>query len=132
MTAELVALALAVLLQAVYFGAYAYYGFSVEEQVPSDWALGPRDEERPVSGITARAKRAEANYVHGFVFFAAAALVIAASRQSSAFTAACAWLFLLARIAYLPAYLFGWVPWRSIAWGVSHVATLFMALAALI
>lgn len=132
MTPELTVLALAVLLQAVYFGAYGYYGFSVERQVPSAWALGPRDQERPLSGTTARAKRAEANYVHGLLLFAAAALVVTLSGQSTAFTATCAWLFLLGRMAYLPAYLFGWVPWRSVFWGLSYVATLLMALAALV
>ena len=132
MTPELTALALAVLLQVAYFGAYSYLGFVGERQLPLSWALSSRDEERPLRGRAARARRAEANFVHGLVLFAAAVAVVILSDQSSAFTAACAWLFLLARVFYLPAYLWDWVPWRSLFWGVGYVATLLLALAALV
>jgi uncharacterized MAPEG superfamily protein len=132
MTPELTALALAILLQGLYFAAYGAFGFVLERQVSVRYALSPRDAANPVSGRTDRAKRAEANYIHGLTLFAAAALLVAVAGQSSPFTAACAWLVLAARALYLPAYIWGWVPWRSLLWGVSYVATLLMALAALI
>lgn len=131
MTPELTVLALAVLLQIVHFGVYGWLGFAAERQIPVGWALGPRDEERPLTGRAGRAKRAEANYMNALVLFAATAAAVALSGQSTAFTAACAWLWLGARVLYLPAYLFGWVPWRSLFWGGAYVATLLMALAAL-
>jgi uncharacterized MAPEG superfamily protein len=132
MSAELTVLALGVLLQFAYFAAYAWYAFGVERQVSARWALSPRDEERPLSGRAARAKRAEANYTHNLLLFAAAAVAVTVSGQSTAFTATCAWLFLAGRVLYLPAYLYGWVPGRSLVWGVSYGATLLLALAALI
>ena len=132
MTPELTVLALAVLLQGAYFAAYAFYGFVREKQVGLLWAVSPRDVPGNPGGRTGRAKRAEANFSHDLGLFAIAALVIAVSDQSTLFTATCAWLFLAARALYLPAYLFGWVPGRSILWGVAYVAILLMALAALI
>jgi uncharacterized MAPEG superfamily protein len=132
MTPELTVLALAVLLQGAYFAAYGYYAFVAERQLSLRWALSSRDEERPLTGRGARARRAEANFVHGLVLFAAAAAAVALSDQSTAFTAACARLFLISRVLYLPAYLLGWLPWRSVFWGVAYGATFLMALAALI
>jgi uncharacterized MAPEG superfamily protein len=40
--------------------------------------------------------------------------------------------YLAARILYVPAYAFGWRPWRSAIWGVGFFATLTMLVAALI
>ena len=132
MTPELTVLALAVLLQGAHFAAYAAYGFAIEKQVGILWALSPRDVPGSPKGRTGRAKRAEDNFAHDLGLFAAVALVIAVSDQSTAFTAACAWLWLGLRALYLPAYLLGWIPWRSLFWGVAYVAILLMALAALI
>lgn len=132
MTPELTVLALGVLLQGLYFGAYAYYGFVKEKQVGILWALSPRDVPGNPGGRTGRAKRAEANFSHDLGLFAVAALVIAVSGQSTLFTATCAWLWLAMRALYLPAYLLGWVPGRSLLWGVAYVAIFLMALAALI
>ena len=39
---------------------------------------------------------------------------------------------LAARVLYIPAYAFGWTPWRSAIWGVGFLATLTMLIAALI
>ena len=41
-------------------------------------------------------------------------------------------LTLAARILYVPAYAFGWNPWRSAIWAVGFLATLTMLIAALI
>jgi uncharacterized MAPEG superfamily protein len=53
------------------------------------------------------------------------------SGQSSGFTAACAWVYLVARVLYVPAYAFGLVPWRSLIWMVGFAATTLMLLSAL-
>ena len=37
-----------------------------------------------------------------------------------------------ARVLYIPAYYFGWVPWRSLIWAVGFLATTLMLLAALL
>ena len=136
MTQELVVLTLAGLLQAVQLGLYA---------VPANIELGPgktmspRDPERlskplseQVSTRTGRLARAYQNHNEALLLFAVAALVTAVSDQSSWFTAACAWVYLLARILYIPAYANGWVPGRSIIFGIGWLATVLMLLAALI
>ena len=46
-------------------------------------------------------------------------------------TATSAWIYLLARILYVPAYVFGWVPWRSVIWAVGFAASMIMILASL-
>ena len=38
------------------------------------------------------------------------------SDQSDLFTSACAFTYLGARVLYIPAYYFGWRPWRSLIW----------------
>jgi uncharacterized MAPEG superfamily protein len=73
-----------------------------------------------VSRGTNRLKRAYANHVEGLVPFAAVALLVAASGQSTGVTAACAWAYLAARVLYVPAYLYGWNPGRSILYGIGY------------
>ena len=63
--------------------------------------------------------------------FAPAALLIALTGQSTGYTAALAFLYLAARVIYVPAYLLGWVPWRSLIWAIGLVATTLLYLAAL-
>ena len=131
MTAELAALTLAALLQVVQFILYA---------VPANRELGPgytmsardRDPSRPLSEKTARLGRAFDNHFEGLILFAIAVLVIQISAQNTSFTAICAWLYLIARIAYIPAYAYGLKPGRSIIWGIGFLATILMLLAALI
>ena len=131
MTAELAALALAVLLQVVQFVLYA---------VPANREMGPgytmsardRPPSRPMSERTQRLKRAADNHFEGLVLFTAAVVVVTLSGQASAFTAACGWAYLAARVLYVPAYAFGWRPGRSLIWAVGFTATLAMVISALI
>jgi uncharacterized MAPEG superfamily protein len=58
--------------------------------------------------------------------------VVTLGGQSSPFTAACAWIYLAARLIYVPAYALGLAPWRSVVWAVGFLATVAMILAALI
>lgn len=41
-------------------------------------------------------------------------------------------LTLAARILFVPAYAFGWQPWRSLIWSVGFLATTVMLVAALV
>ena len=130
MIPELTVLALAVLLLLVQL---AWAATRANLEVGSSWFLSPRDEPAPeLSRGTNRLKRAYANHVEALVPFAAVALLVAASDQSSPVTAACAWIYLAARVLYVPAYLYGWVPGRSILYGLGYVATGLMAVAALL
>ncbi|MGJ8628637.1 MAG: MAPEG family protein [Sulfitobacter sp.] len=131
MTAELTALALAALLQVVQLLAYA---------VPANREIGPgytmssrdRAPSRPMSERTARLGRAFDNHFEGLILFTIAVGVIQMSGQNSGFTAACAWTYLAARILYVPAYVMGLRPHRSVIWCIGLLATVFLLLAALL
>ena len=136
MTPELTALTLAALLQVAQF---------VLMSVPANAELGPaktaspRDRERlggsledQLSPQTARLYRALNNHFEGLILFGIACTVITVSGQSSGFTATCAYAYLAARVLYVPAYYFGWSPWRSAIWLVGFAATTLILLSALI
>ncbi len=132
MTPELTVLALAGLLQAVQY---------VLMSVPANLELGARRTVSPRDGRdirddlsprTARLLRALDNHFEALILFTLAAVVVTLAERSSAFTAACAWIYLGARILYVPAYWFGLAPWRSLIWMTGFLATVAMILAALI
>ncbi|WP_298355834.1 MAPEG family protein [uncultured Litoreibacter sp.] len=136
MTTELTVLALAALLQVVQFVLMA---------VPANMELGvgktlsPRDMQRlktplmdQASVKTGRLNRALMNHFEALTLFTIAVIVVTLGDQSSAVTQTAAWAYLAARILYVPAYAFGWVPWRSLIWAVGFGATVVMLLAALI
>ncbi len=130
MTPELTALTLCGLLQMVQFILFA---------VPANRDLGmgytssarDRPPSRQMSVLTGRLQRAMNNHFEGLILFTLAVVVVTLSGQSSAATQTAAWLFLAARLLYVPAYAFGWRPWRSAIWGVGWAATLVMMLATL-
>ena len=136
MTPELTVLALAGLLQGVQF---------VLMSVPANLELGPgktaspRDPERlgkPVQELlsvkTSRLYRALNNHFEGLILFTLAVVVVTLGDKGTGLTAACAWTYLGARILYIPAYYFGWAPWRSLIWFVGFLATMLMIVSALI
>ncbi|OAN73296.1 hypothetical protein A8B83_00010 [Rhodobacteraceae bacterium EhC02] len=136
MTPELTALALAGLLQVVQF---ALMSIPANLELGPGKTLGPRDPDRlgkplieQVSPRTGRLFRALNNHFEGLILFTLAVVVVTLSGQSSGFTAACAWTYLVARLLYVPAYAFGLVPWRSLIWMVGFGATTLMLLAALV
>ncbi len=136
MTPELTALALAGLLQGLQFVLMA---------VPANLELGPgktfspRDPDRmgkplveQLSPVTGRLYRALNNHFEGLILFTLAVVVVTLSGQSTPFTAACAWVYLAARVLYIPAYAFGLVPWRSVIWTFGFAATMAMIVACLV
>ncbi|RXV67024.1 hypothetical protein C6W92_02235 [Roseovarius sp. A46] len=131
MTPELTALTLAALLQVVQYLLYA---------VPANLELGPgytmsaRDREptKQMSDGTARLGRALTNHFEGLILFTIAVVTVTLGDQSTPLTAACAWTYLAARVAYIPTYYLGLRPWRSLIWAVGFFATLLMLLAALV
>ncbi|MBD3765093.1 MAG: MAPEG family protein [Rhodobacterales bacterium] len=131
MTPELTALALAGLLQAVQLVLFAV---PANRDVGSDYAAGPRDSAppRPLSPRTGRLQRAMNNHFEALILFTLAVTVVTLSGQAGAFTATCAWVYLGARVLYIPAYALGLTPGRSIVWGVGFLATIAMILSALI
>lgn len=128
MTPELTALTLAALLQCAQFLGYSV---AANLQVGPKYAMGPRDTPRQLTGMAGRLQRALGNHFEGLILFTIAVLVVTLSGQSTPFTAACAFTYLAARVLYVPAYAFGWSPWRSVIWGIGWAATVLMLLAAL-
>ena len=131
MTPELTALALSGLLQVVLFVLFA--GPANRELGPK-YTTSPRDlpPPRPMSMRTARMQRALNNAFEALIYFTLAVVVVTLGGQSSALTQTCAWVFLAARLLYIPAYWFGWAPWRSAIWGVGFLASVTMIVAALL
>ena len=129
MTTELTILALAALLQTVQF---CLYSVTAQMQVGSKVAASPRDRAIELTGTAGRLQRAMNNHFEGLILFTIACTVITFSDQSSTFTASCAYTYLGARVLYIPAYAFGWTPWRSYIWAIGFFATTFMLIAALL
>lgn len=129
MTPELTVLVLAALLQCAQMGLYSV---AANAQAGTEAALSPRDRKIELTGMAGRLQRAMNNHFEGLILFGIAAVVIAVSDQSTAVTATAAWIYLIARILYVPAYAWGLVPWRSVVWGVGWLATLVMLVAALV
>ena len=131
MTAELTALTLAGLLQALQFAVFA---IPANRDLGTGYTSSPRDRppSRSLALATGRLQRALNNHFEGLILFTLAVVVVTLSDQSSGFTAACGWVYLGARILYVPAYAFGLVPWRSVIWGVGFLATVAMMVAALL
>ena len=129
MTAELTVLALAAVLAIVQLFLFAV---PANLEVGTATLAGPRDEGVTLKGTTARLQRAFNNHIEGLMLFTIAVVVVTMGAKTSGFTATMAWLYLLARIVYIPAYAFGWAPWRSAIWAVGFLATLAMLLAALL
>lgn len=129
MSSELTVLALAGLLAAAQFALMAG---PLNLQLGPRWTLGARDEPRRPEGVPGRLHRAFLNHMEGLILFTLAVVVVELGGVGDAVTAACAWTYLAARVAYVPAYAFGLTPWRSVIWLLGFVATLAMILTALL
>ena len=130
MTPELTVLLLAALLAVVQLG---WNAVRANLEMGPAWFLTPRDDAPPqqLSPGLGRLKRAYENHMETLPLFAIAVLVLVAADRTSTFTLMCAWLYLGARVLYVPAYRFGWAPGRSIIWAVGFAAIVLMLLAAL-
>lgn len=95
------------------------------------YLLSARDEGRTVTGMTARLDRALNNSIVAMALFAPAMLLLIADGQENDRTLLAAQIFLVARIAYLPLYVFGITGLRSFAWGLGFVATVLLYFLAL-
>lgn len=136
MTPELTALTLAALLQVV---QYALMAIPANLELGVGKTLSPRDPGRlkqplieQVSPGTGRLFRALNNHFEGLILFTIACVVVTLAEASSPITATLAYAYLGARVLYVPAYYYGWVPWRSLIWAVGFLSTALMLLAALL
>lgn len=132
MTPELQVLAYAVVLQAIQF---ALMSISANLDLGTSKTLSARDESRlggplssQLSDKPARLYRAMNNHFEALILYTAAVVVVVLGDKTTGLTAICAWTYLAARILYVPAYYFGWAPWRSLIWFTGFLATLAMVL----
>lgn len=129
MTPELTVLGLAAILQAIQIGLAAW---SLNRDGLAAWNASPRDSDPPFSMTTARLRRSVDNHFEALAFFTIAVVLVTLGDVASGFTAICAWSYLAARALYIPAYAFGWVPWRSVIYAVGMLASFAMILTALL
>ncbi len=92
-------------------------------------AGGPRDEALPLTVNAGRAKRALANMNEAMLVFLPLAILSVHFSLNDGLAWAGALVFLLARIAYVPAYITAIGLTRSVVWTVGHVGLGMMAVA---
>lgn len=93
---------------------------------------GPRDDPGPPIGrITGRLQRALRNLFETLPLFAAAILIAHVGGREGTLTALGAWLYLIARVIYLPLYVAGIPYLRSLVWLVSMAGLILVLLAIL-
>jgi uncharacterized MAPEG superfamily protein len=89
-------------------------------------ALGSRDAQPPLSKVGARAERALVNMHEAMPVFMAVALLFVVRGGDEGTAIQGAWLFLISRTLYVPAYLAGMFGVRSAIWVVSWAGLAMM------
>ena len=86
------------------------------------WNIGARDEPvPPPDPVTGRLIRAQANFEETFPIAIVALLGVVVANKTSGTTALGGWIWLGARVVYLPLYAAGVPVVRTIAWAVALV-----------
>jgi len=86
------------------------------------WNVGARDEALPPpTPITGRTMRAQANFEETFPIAIVALIGVVLANRTSALTALGGWIWLGARVVYLPLYAAGVPVIRTIAFVISMV-----------
>ncbi|WP_376874784.1 MAPEG family protein [Albirhodobacter sp. R86504] len=130
MTPELAALAATALIHVVLVG---WSQRSLEADIGHDGNVGTRENlDAQLSEKTKRLRRALANHTENIGLFVLAVVLVQFTASNSLFTALCAWIYVIARALYVPAYAFSWVPWRTRIFAIGFLATLAMIIASLL
>ena len=84
------------------------------------WNMGPRDDAvPPLNPLAGRLQRAEVNYLETLPIAIIALLGVVVANRTSGSTALGGWIWLGARVAYLPLYAAGVPVIRTLAFAVS-------------
>lgn len=121
---EIVVLALSILVLVFQIGLQ---GNLATRERGLGWNAGPRDGmAEPLGTYAGRAQRALDNFKETYPAFLALALALAITDRSGGIGAFGAWLWFVARLGYIPLYLFG-VPYiRSLAFVASMLGIALM------
>ena len=95
------------------------------------YLLSSRDETRTLAGMLGRTERALDNSVTALVLFAVPILVMGLRDTFTGQSLLAAQVFLVARVVYIPAYVFGIVGLRTGVWLAGFLATLLLYFLAL-
>jgi uncharacterized MAPEG superfamily protein len=91
------------------------------------YLLGPRDEQRQTGSVLAgRLKRALNNFLETYPAFIALALALAVTGKAGGIGATGAWVWLIARVAYLGFYVAGVPVLRTSVWFISILGIVLM------
>ena len=86
------------------------------------WNISPRDEpQAPPNAMVGRLDRAQANFAETFPIAIVALLGVVIAERTSANTALGGWIWLGARVLYLPLYMAGIKVVRTLAYTASIV-----------
>jgi uncharacterized MAPEG superfamily protein len=118
MTSDLLALFGTIALAMVQLGAASILTL---RQLGPAWVLSPRDEPREAIGWSGRVVRTHRNLLEIFPQFAAALFIVHAAGANDALTVVGAWTFFVARVVYVPAYVFGPPGVRPLCWMAAQV-----------
>ena len=109
---------------ALWFAHIVVQGIFATRSLGARYLASARDEQHELGGVSyARATRALRNYIENLVPFAAVDLGLLVTHHAPEWGAT---IWIVARILYLPAYVTGLSPGRSVLWVVSVVGLLIM------
>lgn len=101
-------------------------------QYGTRWNVGARDESMPpLNPLAGRLARAQANFFETFPIMIAAVTIAVLRERTSEVTAAGAWIWLAARIVYLPLYAAGVPVVRTVSFLASLAGILMVLVPAL-
>lgn len=122
MATELLVLALAAVLLVVHV---MLAGNVRTRQYGTEWNMGARDAEMPpLNPVAGRLLRAQHNYQETLPVAVIALLGVVVAGKTSDLTAVAAWVWLGARVIYLPLYASGVPKVRTLVWAIGTLALL--------
>jgi uncharacterized MAPEG superfamily protein len=91
-------------------------------QYGTKWNTGARDETQPaLNPVAGRLARAQANFLETFPVAIVALIGVVVAGRTSQWTAIGGWIWLGARIVYLPLYAAGVPQIRTLAWAIGLI-----------
>lgn len=95
------------------------------QQYGVDWNTGARDEDLPpLNPVAARLERARDNYMETLPLAAIALFGVVLADKANTITAVAGWVWLAARVIYLPLYWTGVPKIRTLVWAIGLLALL--------